>query len=391
MNRHKLLSILFVILFIGTAPIMGAVIDDLILKSNRIGESLAQYDAASQPTRNIISSPPSITTTLGMIGEGAQGRTRSEWLSKMGLSNRRSIDIGRGFSLLHSILSETSDNDLVLSSVNSIWIDQQRSINSSFIKYNTEYFETNVQAVNFKVQPITPIDKWVSQKTGNLLNRFSSTIAPDTSVLVLNTLQFKGKWARAFNPKRTDKRLFISPGYPPTLLPFMIQTGSFEYAETPTVQALILPYGDGRFEMLIVSPYQWSSTNLPLDWISETPPVEFETTDVTVVMPKFKVRAQTSLKAGLSSVGFSALFADTANFSGIHSTAKLTDIVQQIIIDVDERGTEAAAATGGSMSITSLSDKKTASVILTRPFLYVIRDTISGVYLFIGTYTSPSE
>ena len=380
--------------FIGTLgrPIYSAVVDDLIVNSNTLGQKLITRTSSQNPTANCVIAPSSIIVTLGMIGSGASGKTRSDWQSALGLSHRKSSDIGRGFSILHSLLTDPTF-DVTFTTFDSMWISTEAHPLDAFIKYNTEFFDTDLQRINFRSTDALPtIQKWVSSKTNQLIRNFPPNIDPSTSLLVLNTLYFKGDWQFPFNPKHSDTRLFISPGLPPKQTQFMIQNGHFQFAETRDTQAIILPYGEGRFELVIVSPRKWNPKHLPWEWITTPPPESFNDTQVTLVMPKFKLTAKTVLRQGLSDNGFQSLFSPRADFSAIGPNVRLSDLLQQVVISIDETGTRAAAVTGAVLGVTSVAKKPSpGSLILTRPFLYALRDTISGLYLFVGTYVYPEE
>ncbi len=380
-----------IVILTTTIPIYSAVVDDLITKSNSFGQQLVSQAASQRPTANCVIAPPSLMVTLGIIGAGTAGKTRTEWQAALGLSRRKSTDIGRGFSLLHSLLTDPTF-DVTFTTFDSIWISAETHPLDSYIKYNAEFFDTEVQRINFRSTDTLPtIQKWVASKTNHMIRDFPPRIDPATSLLILNTLYFKGDWQFPFNPKKSDERLFISPVLPPKKTRFMIQTGQFQFAETQEVQAIILPYGDGRFELVIVAPRRWDPSHLPWHWLSTDTADSFENTQVTLVMPKFTFTAKTPLRQSLSNNGFQGLFSPHANFAAIGPNIRLSDLLQQVVISIDETGTRAAAVTGGLFTATALAKTTPASLTLTRPFLYALRDTISGLYLFVGTYVYPEE
>lgn len=375
-----------------TLPIYGTVVDDLIATSNTLGQKLITSASAQAPTQNLVVAAPSIMVTLGIIGAGTAGKTRTEWQSTLGLSHQKAPDIGRGFSLLHSLLTDPSF-DITLTTFDSIWVGAESRPLDSFIKYTNEFFDTDVQRTNFRSPDTLPmIQKWVTAKTNRMIRDFPPSIDPATSLLVLNTLYFKGDWQFPFDAKRSDERLFISPTLPPKKTPVMIQNGQFQFAETRDTQAVILPYGEGRFEWVIIAPRRWDPNHLPWEWLTPSHSESFEDTPVTLVIPKFKFSSRNALRSALSDAGFQGLFSPKADFSAIGPNIRLTDLLQQVVITVDESGTRAAAATAGLVGTTSVERSTTpASLILNRPFLYALRDTISGLCLFVGTYVYPEE
>jgi len=375
------------------APILihGAVVDDLITYSNSLGKNWLSTRLATYPTTNIVIAPPSVMGTLGIIGTGTAGKTRADWQSALGLSRKKQTDIIRGFSLFHSLLTDPTI-DITLNTADSIWIQADSRLQEAFIKTSVEFYDAPVQKINFSApDSLATIQKWISGKTNRMIQSFPSSLEPTASLLVLNTLFFKGDWQFPFNAKKTDDRLFISPGLPPIKTPMMVHFGRFQYAETREVQAIALPYGEGRFELVIVAPRQWTPPHLPWDYLAGSDSDAFEETPVTIVLPKFKLTVRNALRAPLSDAGFQSLFSPRADFSAISPTVKLSDIVQQVVVIVDESGTRAAATTAGTFGSTSVSTARPASIMLTRPFLYALRDTISGLYLFIGAYVAPED
>jgi len=367
----------------GTA----AVVDDLIIRSNTLGETLLIAAQAQSPTQNTIIAAPSVMVTLGIIGSGTSGKTKTAWQSAMGVSRQRSLDINRGFSLLQSLLTDPA-LDVTLNSDNWIWVAQSTPPKDSFIISTHEYFDATIQPISFKsAVGLSKIQKAIAGATRQRLKNVPHHIDPSTSILAINTLYFNGEWKTPFNRAQSDNRFFLGVNGP-VKTEFMVQKGRFQTAQNETTQAIILPYASGRFELVIVAPTHWDPAQLPFKWLTDTPPVPFEDTEALVILPKLKLSTTISLRDPLTQVGLSALFSAQADYTNISPGLQLSDMQHHVMIECDEEGTVAAAATGGTFTTTSAPPTST-QIVLTRPFLFGIRDTISGLYIFIGTYITP--
>ncbi|NBV42271.1 serpin family protein, partial [bacterium] len=303
---------------IWMSVVHAAVVDDVIEKSNSLGNHILVTSLKTDPTRNVVISPPSITVILGILGNGIQGNTRREWLKEFGLTRQNSANINRGFSLFYSVLTDPS-LDVVFESANSLWITPTTMPSEPFRKLSVQYFDSTIEPVDFKNRSsIGKINGWVSKHTHGMIPDFLTSVDPDTVLMAVNAVYFKGEWSRAFDPDDTDFRYFFSNGSATRLVPFMKMTGKFKYLETDTAQAAILPYGEGRFELVVVAPFRWQSDAISTELFSIDSADLFDERTGTLIFPKFKADSSQSVKTALSNTGFGRLFQSSADFSLIH-------------------------------------------------------------------------
>ena len=298
-----------------------------------------------------------------------------------------------------------SDDPLVrLQTANSVWADASCRIKP---EYNA-LLKKSFHAESFEVPLMTSeqaprVNNWVKDKTQGMIPQLIDTLRGSLMVLV-NTVYFKGRWAESFDPSLTRDHSFQTAEGNSVQCRMMRQSGRFDYAEGSDWQAVRLPYGSGRHAMVVflpvlrknesprsglnrlvgsLSPAHWH------DWISAMKPMQG-----TVQMPRFKVRYGTKdMVEVFKSLGVAKAFQNDAEFSPM-ATAPLmiSKILHQAVIDNKEEGTEASAATAISLlgAGRGVVSEREFSLVLDRPFLCVIKDSLSGTWLFAGLIKDPS-
>ncbi|MEK7993058.1 MAG: serpin family protein, partial [Planctomycetota bacterium] len=241
------------------------------------------------------------------------------------------------------------------------------------------------------------INAWVEKQTkGKIKDLIPAGVLDSMTRLVLtNAIYFKGNWARQFKKDQTQDAPFVLADGRKIETPMMNQTAQFGYAETETLQGLELPYVDRELSMIILLPKEpdglskleeaLTAENLS-QWLAR-----LNSREVVVSVPKFKVTTQFSLASVLQSMGMTDAFSDSADFSGMDGKKDLfiSAVIHKAYVDVNEEGTEAAAATGVTMKLTSFGPSETPVFLADHPFLFLIRDNKSGGILFIGRVMNP--
>ena len=242
------------------------------------------------------------------------------------------------------------------------------------------------------------INAWTEEHTeGKIKNLFpAGSVKPQTRLALTSAIYFYGKWQDPFLPSRTQPAPFTGPTGAVTQTDFMNQTSHFAYTETPSAQILEMRYaGTGiAFDVLLpktaggLPALEKSLTKDSLTgWVGN-----LANRNVQVSLPKFRAESEFSLGKALSAMGMPTAFTDQADFSGIAAKGGLAiaEVVHKAFVDVSERGTEAAAATGMTVHATAMRMPEPVVVFRAdHPFLFLIRDTHSGVVLFIGRLTRP--
>jgi serpin B len=241
------------------------------------------------------------------------------------------------------------------------------------------------------------INTWVEKKTNNKIKNLipKGVLDSMTRLVLTNAIYFKGNWARQFKEDRTKDAPFTLADGQKIDVAMMNQTAEFDYLETESFQALELPYVDNELSMIILLPkefdgvYELEKTftmeNLS-QWLGK-----LHRREVIVSVPKFKLTSQFSLASVLKSMGMNDAFSTNADFSGMSGKRDLfiSAVIHKAYVDVNEQGTEAAAATAVTMRLTSVGPVQTPVFQADHPFLFLIRGNQSNSILFIGRLMHP--
>ncbi|MGD0813783.1 MAG: serpin family protein [Verrucomicrobiota bacterium] len=350
-----------------------------------------------QPGANVFISPFGAFTVLQMACNGAGGETKQEIQRVLGTA-----------SLLPEVVNGTSrdfDNSLngrgtniILNAANAIWYRRGTAVNPGFISCNQQFFSATVDGLDFDdPRSVGIMNAWVSEKTHGKITRIADGLVNKVTEMVLaNAVYFKGKWERPFEVKSTKERPFHLRGSRQRMVPMMEQTRRFDYRRGSGYQAVRLRYEGWSLGMYVFLPDAGSSPEKLLGimngdkWQRVTEP-GFSDRDGTVVLPKFRLEYGVELKQPLQALGMKSAF-DKADFSGISERSLFVSAVRQgTFIEVNEEGTEAAAAT--MLTINSgmdLNPPKPFEMVVDRPFLFLIVDEQTKLILFIGVVFDPS-
>jgi serpin B len=216
-----------------------------------------------------------------------------------------------------------------------------------------------------------------------------------TRLVLTNAIYFKGKWATPFKPEQTQEAPFTLLSGEKVNVPMMHQTAHFGYMETDTIQVLELPYVNNDLSMVILLPKKPDGVNeLEKGLTSETITgwlAGLRKREVQVYVPRFKLTSEFSLAETLSAMGMPDAFSTKADFSGITGNRDLfiSAVVHKAYVEVNEEGTEAAAATGVAMKLTAVAPPPPV-FRADHPFVFLIRDNQTGSILFLGRTANPS-
>lgn len=367
------------------------------------------YDAISKETEvdsNIFYSPYSISSAFALVYEGAKENTADEISSVFYFP--KSIDILRqGFRDLNTAINE-ENSAYDLSVANALWAEKTYPFLDSYMKTAEEYYSAETKNLNFIEKPEDSrleINKWTEVKTNEKIKDLipQGMIDSMTRLVITNAVYFKGDWVKEFDKNKTSKADFTTPAGKVVAVDMMQRTDEdalFDYAETETVQALKMPYessDSNGLSMIILLPKDNTLSKaedyLTFDKYSAlTDSMKEE--EVMVYLPKFKLETKYSLSDTLKSMGMKDAFSASADFSGMDGTKSLSisDVVHKAYVDVDEEGTEAAAATAVVMQLTSVIEKDPAFVFMAdHPFIFTIQDDKTGNILFVGRICNPES
>ncbi len=383
---------------INTPKVKADTIGDYVVDANSqfafdILKAVYQDDTEG----NVFLSPLSISTALTMTWNGAAGTTKKRMAEVLGFSNIEEVMVNNGFAYIVDMLNR-SESGIKISLANSIWIRDGFKVLDSFKNTNAEYFAAEIRDLDFSDPGAADIiNGWVKENTEGLIESIvDDEIDSATVMFLINTIYFKGSWQVEFNPDKTYESDFIVDGQVAGKVDMMSEKGDAVYYDAEEYKILSLPYGDGDMFMDLILPAEDTEID---DFIRRFDLDEYEEAlenlnvnhDVIVAVPKFKTEYEVSLNEALSSLGMGEAFTGAADLTGMNENGNLfiSDVKHKSYIDVNEKGTEAAAVTSVEIKLTAIMDPIT--FIADRPFLYTIRDGKTGSILFMGVFDTPEK
>jgi len=355
------------------------------------------YGRYSVDEGNILFSPYSISTALSMTYEGARGETAEEMEAVFGFLEDPSERLPSVASIYNTLNEE--GRDYALHTVNALWIQRDYPVQEDYVDAIVSYYGGDVNALDFVAEPDesrVTINEWVEERTNDRIKDLfpPGSIDGDVRLVLTNAIYFKGDWLYEFDEEATSKEEFhVTPSTSVEVDMMSLRDETFNYAETDELQILELPYTGEDVSMLILLPKegcmgdveaQLSAERL-CEWVDM-----MEGTAVNVYLPRFTFETKYFMMEDLAEMGMPTAFTDAADFSGMTGNRELfiDKVIHQAFIEVNEEGTEAAAATGVSMKLSAAMPEEVFRA--DRPFIFLIRDMDTGLILFMGRVTDPS-
>jgi len=412
-NRAVSFAVLILIAGLQSGAASGTNEQKLVSANTAFALDLMGQITQARPDANIFISPFSVSSALQMVENGAAGQTKTEMqqvLHTAGLppaiTNDQADCLGCHSAAANRVFKElnqqlASRKDVTLNLANGIWFKQGFHLKPAFVADNTNFFQAELAAVDFgNPQSAQIINNWADKQTqGKIKDVVQYPFDPLTRVILANAIYFKGEWVRPFDKSQTKPRDFHLSSGKVKSAPMMAQDGKFEYQETPDFQAVQLSY-HGGLQMQVFLPAKNSSPQKLLvdfkvtgNWQNNILP-GFNEREGSLVLPKFTMDYDVTLNESLKALGMKRAFGDDADFSAMADEPLfISKVKQKSYVEVDEKGTEAAAVTTVTIMAMSMrmEPPKPFEMIVDRPFLFVISDTDSGSILFIGIVNDPSS
>jgi serpin B len=295
------------------------------------------------------------------------------------------------------------DKDVQLDIANGLWAQKDQPFIPAFLDLAKLSYGAKLKQVDFHTgadTARTEINDWVDEMTKGKINNLiePGALGPATRLVLVNASYFKGSWMREFDKHATTQAPFkVSPNQNPEVA-LMSLTADFNYAEVDDLQLLELPYGGDDLRMIVLLPRE-SNGLKGVEDVLNPPALDrwlalAREQKVTVFLPKFKLSAQFSLATPLAEMGMTDAFSPNADFSGLDGARdlSLSAVVHKALVDVNEEGTEAAAATGVIIrSMAVMRPRPTPIFRADHPFMFLIRDNHSGSILFLGRLIDPTR
>lgn len=373
------------------------------------GFALDLYAALREREGNLFFSPASLSSALAMAWAGAAGETRNEMAHVLRFDrNPEELPQERvhgAYGKLTGLLNSAgSGGGYVLQTANRLWGQEGFAFESEFRQITRENYGAELAEVDFRQteESRRAINTWVEEQTrGRIVDLIPERmLAPDTRLVLTNAIYFKGDWEDEFSEDRTEDAPFHLADGTTVDVPLMRQSGRFVYGENESLQLLRLPYAGGDVSMLILLPRADSSLDELARQLSGEQLVEWQQTmrrrRARVFLPRFRMETQFGLADVLAEMGMvSAFDPRAADFSRMSRQEELmiSQVIHKAYVDVNEEGTEAAAATGIIFEPTAapVAPEKPVEFRADRPFLFLIQDNRTGVILFLGRLSRPEQ
>jgi len=365
--------------------------------NNSLGINLFQELSEAVTEENLFISPSSIITALAMTYNGANGETQQAMEKTLQLEGMSMDEVNSAFADLLTIL-QNPDPKVELNVANSLWARAEVDFYEEFLELSRNYFQAEVTALDFDDPAAAEtINEWVRNKTGDKIeNIVEPPINPDTILFLINAIYFKGEWTEPFEAELTRDIPFNMPGGTKKDHPTMFRYGNYSYLENELFQAVSLPYGKNeRISMYIFLPAaginleNFNAELSPANWKQWLG--SFGNMEGELGLPRFKFEFETSLNDALIALGMGTAFDQaTADFSKMRPVPPrlyISAVKHKTFVEVNEEGTEAAAATSVEISVTSMPE--TFSMVVDRPFFFAIVDDLTGTILFLGSVSEP--
>ena len=374
-----------------------------VVKANTLF-ALDLYAELKAAEGNLFFSPYSISTALAMTHAGARGNTEKQ------MAQALHFPLGQGglypeFASLGARLDAVQKRGHVqLSVANALWPQKGYAFLDEYLALTKKYFGVSITPVDYEGATEAArqkINAWVEEKTQDKIKELIARGILDTltRLVLVNAIYFKGDWASQFRQALTEEAPFWVAPDKKIKTPTMTQEQNFRYGESDSLQVLELPYAGDYVSMIVLLPrkvdglqkLEGSLTPENLDkWTGR-----LRERKVQVFLPRFKTSSQFRLDETLESMGMVDAFGDEADFSGMDGRVNwlyISAVIHQAFVDVNEKGTEAAAATAVVMAARSISVSRPPLIFRAdHPFVFLIRDNHSGSVLFLGRVVNPTS
>lgn len=382
------------------AAVLNSFDVSVVKKTNDFGFKL--YKNLGLGNENMMISPMGISLAMEMVYNGAAGTTQTAMAEALNIQGIDVAQLNRNNQALIYLLT-TADPKVTLSIANSIWMAEDFKFAETFVETVKNDYQATAKQLDFSdPKSAGMINKWVEEQTQGTIDQIvTPPLDPETIMFVINAIYFKGAWTSPFEEALTTDQPFNLADGQTVTVPTMYQSGSFAYLKTSDFQALQLPYGeDEQMAMVLFLPDQDSNLGELQQQLNQDNwsnwMALFETKAGSLMLPKFTMEYENSLNQGLTDLGMGIAFEPgKADFSGMSEEATLgnvyiSDVKHKTFIQVDESGTEAAAATSVEVGVTSMPAYD-FELHFDRPFFFAIQDRETGAIIFMGAVADPSK
>lgn len=395
--------IVLLVFFIATGGQTNAeentMVEKMVLNNSSFAVGL--YSHLKQIDGNLFFSPFSISAALAMTYAGAREKTANQMATALHFNqepNQLHLSMGELISRLNAVQKES---EVDLNVANAIWAQKGYQFLDEFFRVVQQSYQTDLNQVDFTTAADAArqaINRWVEEQTHQ---KIKDLIPPGvlnalTRLVLVNAIYFKGFWDTQFKPEDTQEMAFWLSVETNVRVPMMHQEHQFGYWENEWLQMLEMPYKDEALSLIVLLPREKTGISVLEQKLTVENLMRWQgqlrKQKIELFFPKFKIEAQFNLGQTLSAMGMPDAFdPNRADFSAMIGKKELfiSAVIHKAFVEVNEEGTEAAAATGVVVGVTSVPPPS-PTFKADHPFIFLIRDNASRSILFLGRVLDPS-
>ena len=366
--------------------------DDAVAASNSFWGKLLGEACREMEQENICLSPMSAQFAMAMVASGAEGKTKKEICNTMQLGDSANINSRR---LLDDIATKTVWNEHGdVRIANSIWIKDGFDVKQEFIDTNKEFFDALVESAEFNQETVKRVNDWCNENTNGKIPTILDRFTESDRMLLINALYLKAAWSKPFKEENTTEQIFTTEKGEEIKAPTMMMRSNEPFYSDEMV-SMVSKRLQGGYSMLFILPGEGVKCDEAAEYVAkdfDTLLKNMEVRNVTLSLPKFTTDFGMSLKPVLANLGIKRAFGNKAQFGGISDEALfISDVVQKTYINVNEKGTEAAAVTVAVAGALSMRPPKVEIITFDRPFIYAIIKDNGNHVMFAGKVGNPTK
>jgi len=369
--------------------------------SNAFAFAMYKEICKKEGDKNVFFSPMSITAALAMTHLGAAGSTADEIKAALNAKDLENEDLHSAFSTLNEKLNTKEDSACVLRLANRVFARKNLAVKDTFTTATRKHYAAEAQVLDFEKDTEnsrTVINQWVEEQTNQKIKDLlkPGVVNDMTAMVLVNAIYFKGSWLEEFDRKQTSKQEWVLPSKEKTQVDIMFREDNYRFSVSEEFQGTMyveVPYKGKELSMGIILPKNVEELGVLQEKIDvgcyEKMVSGANSLKLMLSMPKFKIETEASLKDMLQTLGITQAFGSSADFSNIADSKDLylSEVVHKAFVDVNEEGTEAAAATAAMIMLMCMPMEFRA----THPFIFVIKENLTGAILFMGRVMNPNE
>jgi serine protease inhibitor len=349
-------------------------------------------EVAASEQGSVLISPLSATYALGMLANGAQGDTRREIVEGLGFGNGDVKDVN---TICHRLMTDAPrlDKSATIDIANAVVVNQRHQLRTDFKKTVRKQYDALVENKDFgSPATLSFINNWAKEKTHGMIPKVLNEVDPMAVTYLMNAVYFKGMWASKFDKAQTKTESFVTESGDRRQVPMMHRESRHMANTNDIYKTVVLPYGNGSYNMVILLPHEGKTVNDVLGGLSAETwrdnLASCSNREVDLKLPRFSTTYQTLLNKPLSNIGMRRMFdSRQADLSALcDGPTAVSDVLQSAKIELDEEGTRAAAVTTIMVRMTSMAPSGPMEFHADRPFVYAITEGSTGAIFFMGVY-----